>query len=156
MQTSYPARQPIGLHGGWYAAHEAPDVVSYSAEVPDTQAIKGIPFGSVVSRGTNLNDQVKLGDPDGNGFFAIAIRSVERECDPCNPIAGYADKETVSCMRTGYAYITCPEGAKAGDPVDFDDDGVIHNGGGGTVIDNAQWEFDVVAGQIGVVRVATS
>lgn len=163
MQTNYSLRQPLGLHGTFYAAHEAPDTVSYSAEVPanildgSVAGIKGIPFGSVVSLGTNEDDQVTLGDPNSKGDFAIALRSVEREFDECDPVfIGYRNKETVACVRTdqvAYLSIRCPEGCNAGDPVDFDAvDGSMHNGGGGTVIPGARWELKTVAGEIGVVR----
>lgn len=161
MQTSYSNKQPIGLHGGWYAAHESPDVVSYSAEVPadvldgTVTGEKGIPFGRVVSLGTNENDQVKLGDPDTKGAFGISVREISREIDCCEPFAGYKHQETVAVNRSGYQYITCPEGCNAGDPVDFDPaTGEMHNGGGGTVLPNARWEFQTAAGELGVVRLA--
>lgn len=160
MQLNYGSKMAVGLHGGWYAAHESPDVVSYSAEVPadvldgTTLGIKGIPFGSVVSVGTNENDQVKLGDPDTKGPFGFAIRDIAREADCCDPsMIGYKNKETVAVMRAGYMYALCIEGCNKGDPVDFDADGVPHNGGGGTDYPNAKWEFQTVAGEIGVIRV---
>ena len=161
MQLSYSRTQAVGLHGGWYAAHEAPDVVSYAAEIDPAildgtvAGSKGIPFGTVVSLGTDESKQVKLGDPNNKGDFGIAIRDIFREVD-CEPLAGYKNTETVPVLRSdqvGYVYIICPEGCNAGDPVDFDPaDGTMHNGGGGTVIPGARWEFETVAGDIGVVR----
>lgn len=158
-QTNYSNRQPIGIHGGFYAAHESPDVVSYGAEIlpvpPATEPDKAkrIPFGVAVTLGTNTDDQCNAGDGVGNSYLGIAMKSIDRERDDCVDEDGYRHTETVPVMKAGYAYITCPEGCVNGDPVDYDADGVLHNGGGGTVIPNATWYQSAVAGELGVIRV---
>lgn len=156
MQTSYPTNQPIGIHGGYYAAHESPDVVSYAAEIlpvaPATVPEGVIPFGVAVTTGTNANSQCQAGDGSGGKFKGITVKSIEREQNCCKPEDGFSHTETMPVMQTGYLYITCPEGAAAHDPIDYDAAGVLHNGGGGTVIPGARWEFDVAAGELGVIR----
>ena len=156
VQTSYSNRQPIGIHGGLYAAHESPDVVSNAAEIlpvpPATEPEGVIAFGVAVTTGTSADDQVQQGDGSGGTFLRITIKSVDREQNLTASNDGYMNKETVAVNRAGYQYITCPEGCVKGDPVDYTPDGVLHNGGGGTVILGAQWEFTTAAGALGVVR----
>jgi hypothetical protein len=128
------------------------EIVSFAAE--------GIvPFGVIVKRGTNKEDQASVGGP--TNVLGVSIRDIAREYLVRGATTvSYADKTEVSVLRRGYFAVTLAAGGNPGDALFYTTaTGVINvgtAGGGQTQLTAAQAELQTVtaAGAVGVVRIS--
>jgi hypothetical protein len=149
-QISYSINQPVAYAGLVYA--QAPsDIISRSVET-----VAGIPFGVVVSRGTDADTQALLGGALVD-FLGITIRSLDREGAANTGDVQYSETETAGIMRYGYVWALCPTGCVPGDTVNYTiATGVLDSGtaaGGEAQVAGAQWDTTSAAGELGVIRI---
>ncbi len=128
-------------------------------EIDSKQAEGVVPFGVIVSRGTN-DGQAAVGIGSGAGQeLGVSVRDLAREGAANTGAVQYEDKDTLAVMRLGSGgqiYVAIPSGGSAGDAIKFTDTtGVIDAGAvgaGETLIAGATLEEDVAAGKIGKIR----
>lgn len=130
--------------------HAGNQIVSAAAEGGD------IPFGVVVQRGTDLDNQALIGG-DANGILGITARSVGMEAKTVGATALlYEEFVTMAIMQDGYIFATCVAGCSPGDAVKFvNATGALSAGAavvGETVIDSAQWMETAAAGAVAKLR----
>ncbi len=145
-QTSYLINQAIAL-AGMIADLGFQERRSFIAEGP-------VDFGIAVSGGTDKEKQVIAG---GTDFYGISYRSIERE-GQANGTINYLDKDTVGVLREGYIWVTLAVGAAVGASIKYTNaTGALSTGAavaGETQLDDARLETVVLAGELGLVRLA--
>ncbi len=153
-QTTYTIDQVRFFNGALVDLNEN-EIVSAAVEEGE-----GIPFGRVVARGTNPENQVLL--PAADSFYGIAIRDIAQEPETIGADAQYDFEDVVSILRTGYIALTCPSGCVPGDVAHYEDDiplasnpGRVDTGVAGadqTDILHAEWQTTTAAGEIAILR----
>lgn len=149
-QTTYEINQEVAYAGLIYAQFPS-EVISRSVET-----VAGIPFGVVVSRGTDADDQCLLGGTAN--ILGVTIRSLDREGAINTGAIQYDEKETAGIMREGYIWAVCPSGCVPGDAVNFvEATGVLDSGApsgtGETGLDDCFWDSTAAAGELAILRV---
>lgn len=113
----------------------------------------GIPFGVVVSRGTDKDKQCIIG---GTAFLGVTIRALDREGAANTGAISYAEKESAAILRDGYIWAICPTGCVPGANVKYDNTtGVLDAGaagGGETQLNGSSWESTASAGELAILR----
>jgi len=150
VQTAYSIYMNPGYEGQLFDLQKA-EVVSKAAES------SAIPFGRVVSRGTEDN-QCVLGGVEPLG---VSIRDLARPgaFDGAASVS-YLEDQTASVLMAGWIYLKAPAGATAGDAVKYNTTtGVIGAGAAGSgeaELPGATWEKTVGSGAVGPVRIVAN
>lgn len=144
-QTSYSINQRVSLAGVVYA--QAPhDIISRAAEGT-------IPFGVVVSRGTDKNAQAVVG---GTEPLGVSVRFLDTEGAINTGAIDIKDTVTAAIIRDGYIWVAVPSGCTAGDVVSYNTTtGVIDAGAPGAgeaALDGAFFDSSAAAGELAVLR----
>lgn len=147
-QTTYKNYQEPALAGMLHGTGPR-DVVSMAAEGGD------IPFGVVVSRGTDPDSQAVIG---GTEFLGVTVRSLEREGDRNTGDVAYRENDTMSILRKDYIWVVAVSGSVPGAVVNYNTTtGVIDSGAPGAgevLLPNGTFETTASAGELALIRIA--
>lgn len=148
-QTSYSRLTNTGFPGLLVDLNPK-DIVSRSVETP-----AGIPFGVVVSRGTDRERQIVLG---GTAPLGVSLRVLSQEGAANTGAVQWDVTDTAAVLREGYVFVVCPAGCTAGDAVKFTTaTGVLDSGAAGAgeqALVGATWETTTAAGGVAVLRLS--
>lgn len=143
-QTSYEINLEVALAGNIYALSPR-NIVSFAAET--TTAIE---FGTVVSRGTDADNQAVAG---GAVPLGIVVRELAQEGAANTGAINVTNTETLAIMREGYIWAICPAGCVPNDQVTYDAATGVVDAGGVTDLTGARWYTTAAAGELAVISI---
>lgn len=140
VQTTYNSRLSNGLPGQIANTEADTNVISRAVE-----GSSGIGFGIPVIRGTDPENQVKIGA--AGTFVGITVR------DPGGTEDKYAQYDTAAVLTRGVIWVTAGEAVTAGDAVYRTAAGALNKTStSNTLIANAEWESSAASGALARIR----
>lgn len=150
VQTEYSLTQKQGYPGLLYDGFNPKEIISRACETAG-----GIPFGTIVSFGTDKEKQCVLGGDD----TGIGVSTRNSKMNPINSTdVEYDQYDSVGILRDGMIWVTVATAAVAGTALKYDDTtGVIDTGAAGageTALSTCELLTTVANdGDLGLIRV---
>lgn len=140
VQTTYNSRLSNGLAGQIANTEQDTNVISRVVE-----GASGIGFGIPVIRGTDPENQAKIGA--AGVFLGISVR------DPGGVEDKYAQYDNIAVLTRGVIWVVAGEAVTAGDAVYRTSAGVLNKtAAGNTLIANAEWDSTAANGALARLR----